>query len=489
MSTKKVLANSGIYTIVSILQKCIGFFLLPVYTSYLLETDYGITGVTTSIVSLLSVFYVLSLNGAISRFYFDYKDNKEKLREFWGTNILFVAINSFALSILLFIFHKYLLMPFVKGISFYPYLAIALVSITLNPIYNIFQSTLQAEQKGKQYGLNNLSYFTINLILTIVFVVGFKFKAMGVLLSLAVTDTIFFIYTLIRFIPTVKLRINKAYLKQSLGYSLPLIPHSLAGWIMGMLDKLFLNNMISTEAAGAYNIGFQFGNIMNILTTAVNQAYVPWFFDKMKHGEEGKKSAVKFAEYAIVVYGLIGMLISLFGQEVTRVMISRKFNFQDGWKIVPLITFAFVFNGIYYFFVNPLFYNKRGTKFVSVGTFFSAIMNSVLNYVLIPKYGTIGSAIASLISMFMASVLILVISTKIEKVGFRYIKIYAITFLFMAISSVCFLNINISFAVFLLVKLLLALIVILFLCILYKKELIILLDKVKVMAVKLRRGA
>jgi O-antigen/teichoic acid export membrane protein len=116
-------------------------------------------------------------------------------------------------------------------------------------------------------------------------------------------------------------------------------------------------------------------------------------------------------------------------------------------------------------------------------------MNSVLNYVLIPKYGTIGSAIASLISMFMASVLILVISTKIEKVGFRYIKIYAITFLFMAISSVCFLNINISFAVFLLVKLLLALIVILFLCILYKKELIILLDKVKVMAVKLRRGA
>lgn len=489
MSNKKLLANSGIYTIVSILQKCIGFFLLPLYTAYLTQKDYGITGVTSSIVSLLSVFYMLSLNGAISRFYFDYRDNKEKLREFWGTNILFVSINSFILSILLFIFHKYLLMPFTKGISFYPYLAIALVSITLNPIYNIFQSTLQAEQNGKQYGLNNISYFTINLILTIVFVVGFKFKAMGVLLSLAVTDTIFFIYTLIRFIPTVKLRINKTYLKQSLWYSLPLIPHSLAGWMMGMLDRVFLNNMKSTEAAGAYNIGFQFGNIMNILTTAVNQAYVPWFFDKMNHGEEGKKSVVNFAEYAIVAYGLIGMLISLFGQEVIKVMVSKRFNFEDGWRVVPLITFAFVFNGIYYFFVNPLFYNKKGTKFVSIGTFFSAIMNSVLNYVLIPKYGTIGSAIASLISMFMASVLILIISTKIEKVGFKYIKIYAITFMFMAISSVCFLNINISFALFLLLKLLMALVVILFLYIVYKKELQVPLNKIRVIIAKVKLGA
>ncbi|GFZ33714.1 polysaccharide biosynthesis protein [Clostridium zeae] len=479
MSTKKMLANSGIYTIVSILQKCIGLFLLPVYTSYLTKTDYGITGVVQAVVSLLTVFYMLSLNGAISRYYFDYKDDREKLKEFWGTNILFVSMNSIFMSIIIFAFHRYIISPFVDGISFFPYFAIALISITLNPIYNIFQSTLQAEQNGKQYGLNNLSYFTINLLLTITYVVGFKMGAKGVLLALASTDIIFFIYTLINFIPKVKLKINKIYLKQSLRYSLPLIPHSLSGWMISMIDRLFLNKMQSTEAAGSYNIAFQFGNIMNILTTAVNQAYVPWFFDKMNSGKEGKKIVVKFTEYVVVAYGLLAMLISLFGQEVINILISKKFEFGDGWKVVPVITFAFVFNGLYYFFVNPLFYNKKGTKFVSIGTIFSAIANSVLNYLLIPKYGTVGSAVASLISMFMASVLILIISSLIEKVGFNYVKLYLITFLFMIVSSFCFLEGSFSFIYFFLIKLLIAIVVIVFLSVLYKKEVNLLIKKLK----------
>lgn len=489
MSTKKLLANSGIYTVVSILQKCIGFFLLPIYTSYMDKTQYGITGVVLGFVNLLAVFYMLALNGAISRFYFDFKEDKGKLKEFWGTCTLFVILNSVFLSIIIFLFHQFILMPFVKNVSFYPYFAIAIVSITLNPIYNIFQSTLQAEQNGKQYGLNNLSYFTINLLLSILFVVGFDFKAMGVLLALAVTDTIFFIYTLISFIPRIKLRINKGYLKQALAYSLPIIPHSLAGWMISMLDRLFLAGMKSLEDSGVYNLAYQFGNIMNIITIAVNQAYVPWFFDKMNHGEEGRRSIIKFTEYAVVVYGLIAMLITLFGQEVISIMVSRNFNFGEGWKVVPLITFAFVFNGIYYFFVNPLFYNKKGTKFVSIGTFFSAIMNAILNYLLIPKFGTIGSATATLISMFMASILILGISARVENVGFNYKRLYSTTFLFMLVSSVSFFNSSFSFGVFFLLKLLIALSVILILSRIYKSELALLICKAKVMIKKVKVGA
>lgn len=475
-TTNKVLKNSSIYGIVSILQKAIGFFLLPLYTSYLTPRDYGITAVVGSIVSFLSIFYMLSLNGAISRYFFDYKDDEEKLKEFWGTNILFIIINSFLISSILLIFHKFLLQPLAKGVEFYPYIFLGLISITLNPIYSIFQSTLQTKQNGKKYGLNNISYFIINLTLTILFVVFFKLQAKGVLLAASITDIIFFIYTLVDFIPKVKLTINKKYLLESLTYSLPLLPHSLAGWTMVAIDRLFLNGMKATTVVGLYNIGYQFGNIINILTTAVNQAYVPWFFEKMGDENKGRKDIVKFAEYAIVGYGFLAMFMSLFGQDILKIIVSK--NFREGWKVIPLISFAYVFNGIYYFFVNPLFYNKNGTKLIPIGTFTSALLNATFNYILIPQYGMMGSALASLISMILSSFLILVIMFKIEKINFNWRKIYSITFFFLLISIIsygqCYIT---NYLSFFLLKIFIFINVSLILAFIYKQEIKVLKNK------------
>ena len=76
MSSKKnLLKNSGIYSLVQILQKAIGLFLLPVYTSLLSPIDKGITDVVQPLVAFLSIFYTLSLNSAVVRFYVDYIDN------------------------------------------------------------------------------------------------------------------------------------------------------------------------------------------------------------------------------------------------------------------------------------------------------------------------------------------------------------------------------------------------------------------------------
>lgn len=467
---KKVLKNSGIYGIVSILQKSVGFILLPVYAHYLSTTDYGITAVVGSVVSFFSIFYMLSLNGAISRYYFIYKDDEEQLKEFWGTNILFVMLNCLVLTILLILFRKFLIMPFVKGIVFSPYIVLALISITLNPIFSIFQCTLQTEQNGKKYGVNNFSYFMVNLILIICFVVIFKMKAEGVLLAASITDMIFFVYTLIDFVPRVKLTINKKYLKESLTYSLPLLPHSLAGWAMAAVDKIFLNNMKNASAAGVYNIGYQFGNIIYLVTNAVNQAFVPWFFEKMDSGNKGKNMIIKFSEYAIVGYGSLALIISLFGKDVLSIMVTK--DFSEGWKVVPLICFAYVFNGIYYFFANPLFYNKKGPKYIPIGTFSSALINILLNYLLVPKYGMIGSSVASLVSMFISSIIVLYISNRIEKVDYNCFKLYGITFLFLIVSMISYINFNLSYMMVLALKFLILLGIYGILSFLYKKEFI-----------------
>lgn len=469
MSSKKnLLKNSGIYSLVQILQKAIGLFLLPVYTSLLSPIDKGITDVVQPLVAFLSIFYTLSLNSAVVRFYVDYKENNKELKEFWGTCISFVILNSFILTIILIIFKDVLLLPIAKGINFYPYIILGLISITFNPIYTIFQSTLQAKEQSAIYGLNNLLYFIINLSLNIFFVVVLRVGALGVLLALAITDTIFFIYTLIKFIPTITMKIKKSYLVQALKYSLPLLPHSLSGWAVSMIDRLFLNGYEGLAVPAIYSTGSQFANIINVITVAVNQAYVPWFFEMMKDKEKNESEIIKIAEYTTIIYCFLAMGMSLFGPEIFKIMVDDAYS--EGWKVIPLLSFSFVFNGIYYFYVNPLFYNKKGVKFIAIGTFTGAILNSLLNILLIPKFSMMGSALASLISMMLSCILVYLISKKIEPIRLNILKLFFFVAVFLAISMLSFVIVGFSFWKSILIKSIIILIILLLLMFVYRND-------------------
>lgn len=476
-SSKRLLKNSGIYAVVQILQKCMGFILIPVYMKVLSPTENGIVTSITAVVSFLGILYTLSLNSAIVRFYVDYKDDENKLKEFWGTCITFIIINSLVLSIIFFLLRDILLVPMLKGIPFFPYMAIGMISIALNPVYTVFQSTLQAKEESKRYGANNLVYFITNLSLTILFVVVFRFGALGIISALALTDFIFFIYTIYKFIPTIKISIKKYYLKKALKYSLPLLPHSLSGWAIAMIDRLFLNNQVGTDIAGVYGLGSQFANIINVLAAAVNQAYVPWFFERMKDKEKNEAEIVKMSEFITIFYCVLAMGMSLFGPEVLKIL--PKNGYDEAWKAIPLLSFAFVFNGIYYFFVNPLFYNKKGVKYIAIGTFASAILNSVLNMYFIPKYSIVGASLASMISMMVACILIYCISQKIEPIKFNIIKLFSISFFFLGIGLLSFVLQGNSFIYNVIIKCGIVIVVFILIFFKYKNEILTLMKNIK----------
>ena len=75
MKVPKIFQNTAIYMVVMVLQKGLSFFLLPLYTSFLSPSDYGILGVVTSISSLLAVFITMGLDADAARYY--YKNNQD----------------------------------------------------------------------------------------------------------------------------------------------------------------------------------------------------------------------------------------------------------------------------------------------------------------------------------------------------------------------------------------------------------------------------
>jgi O-antigen/teichoic acid export membrane protein len=342
-----------------------------------------------------------------------------------------------------------------------------LLTTILNPLYLLFQTYLQTKQDGKSYGINASFYAVLNIALTVIFLTVFNLGILGILYANLITSAVFLVYVLFYFVPKISVVYSKTILKKSLKYSFPLIPHSLSGWIIAMIDKLFINSLVNTAQVGIFSIGFQFGNIVNIITSAVTQAYAPWFFGKLEQGKEGIKDIVKFTEIMTVVYSILGFAISLFSQEVLELLVTEKF--REGWRVIPFISFAYVLNGIYSFFIATLFIEK--TKFVPIVTFSSAILSVILNLVLIPQYGYMGSAIASIISLGVSSIIALLFSLKFRRdINHKWGKMYTIVLVFFALSLVAFIPNNLNILSILLIKSALFLLVFIIVFYIYKKS-------------------
>lgn len=443
MAVPKVLGNSVIYTGVTILQRCVSFFLLPLYTAYLTPADYGITGVVTSISSLLAIFTTLGVDAAGSRFYYKYKGDPQYVRRLYGTIGSVIIINSVVFGGIFLLAHRWIVDPLMGEIDFYPYVFLGLLNVMVTPLYLLFQGYLQTIQNGVKFGVNAMLNFLLQVGLTIVFVAVYRMGAIGVLLAALITSVVFFIYVIFAFFRYQKIGVDRGILGESMKYSLPLLPHTLANWSNGTIDKLLVNGIRSEADAGLYNLGRQYSGIVNTLSMAVNSAYVPWFYDKANDISTNLPSVRKMSEMITWAVCLISMVMALFSKEVLDIMISNP-AYDGVWKVIPFLICGTIFNTIYFFYINVLFLKNTGVIFtVTISTI---AINIGLNLWFIPIFGYMGCGYAFMLTFFIKSVLAVIISMqKNKEIRFRTFYLYTVGVIssFVCVSALLFENFSV----------------------------------------------
>lgn len=433
MELPKVIKNSTLYTFASFLQKGIGFFLLPIFTRFLTPEDYGIMNLLSSIVGFLSIMIMFSLHGAAKRLHFSYT-TREGRASVWGTILVLVLLNSLFWTVIVVIFHPYLIDPLTENISFWNLTIMSLLATMLNPVYILYQTWLQTIEDGKSYALNMLLNFTLTTVLNLIVVFG-GLGVWGMLLANLIVAIVFFIYSLYKFSPFIVLRIDKKISKESFSYSLPLLPHNVSGYLSVMVDRVLLNKLASISQLGIYSVSNQFGIILNTITSSFNQALTPWLYKELSSGSIDTKKLGQFTIGATLLCSIISLLIVFFTPEVIRFMTVEAYT--KAWGAVIFITFGYVLNGLYYYFSVPLFWGRP--QFVFVVSIFQLIVNFVMNIVLIPKLGYMGAGLSFLISMFVSAMLALVLTSKLyPKCKYPWFKLFFITFFFFIVSSAVF---------------------------------------------------
>lgn len=430
-SNSKVLTNSVVYSISGLLMKCFSFFLLPLYTSYLTTKDYGITNLANSFTSSMVFIVAFSLYSAVLRFYVDYKDDKEKLKRFYGTIVTFVGLSGIAFFILLTLFRGLLSKYVFSGVEFYPVILVCLISLIFNCQYNIYDKILKGQQNAIKSSVVSIVVFLLTVAFNIVFVVFFKLGALGVLLASMIAYiacTAYFLIDMKR-IDSIEFCIDFEILKESLKYSVPIIPHNLSTSIAVLISSVLIGNKVSVSSLGVYSVAAQFGNIADTIQAYVNNAYGPWLFEKLSSAESGYKREIrKISKLICMVIGFFMIGISFFSHDYIVLFVNKAY--VKAWEYIPLIVFVYIIKMAYYFYVSVLFYYKKASRFLFVATLSGSLCNILLSSFFIPAHGVYGSIAADMIAMFIRVAIIIFISKKFDDIGLR-IKDFALIILYV----------------------------------------------------------
>lgn len=432
--SSKLIKNTSIYTLGNILPQAAGFILLPIYTRYLTPADYGIVSSMYVLQTVLIVIFTLAIDRSIYRLYFDHKIEKAK-RDYLGTITISLFLISSTILLILFISSS-LVGKIFKSIDFFPYYVYAILTSFFSIFSIIPKIYFQVNEKAGKFVVISILQFLLSSGFVLWFIIGKQAGAAGMLKGRMFANIVIlpiFIYISYR---TINFSFKLRILKDSLSFSLPMIPSLLSAWILNLSDRIFIERYFNLHDVGIYSLGYKIAGLILIFTGAFYKAYNPVFY-KLANSEKqtvAKKKLFNYNNAYIIVILIAAFFISIFSKEAIQFLLDPKYF--GAYKIVPIIALAY-FIGQTSGLSNLSIYQEKKTlqmMYMFLGT---AILNIILNFLLVPKFGAYGAAYATVLSFAFFFVIKYLYAKKCYFIPFQwrqiamvFVPLFAIVLLF-----------------------------------------------------------
>lgn len=402
------------YTIGSFILKGINFFTVPIFANLLTLDDYGVTTIIGTWISIITIIGGLGINGTLGTAKSNLDDNEYKE---YTTSVLFLSLISFLVLFLLSILFNNFFEKIIGLSSDIIFLII--IQSFFGYVINFVSSIYIFDKSNFKYLFLSCITTILNVAISVYFVVSMTSdRYMGKLYGGTISSIVVGIVLLAIYLKKGSKFISIKYWKFCLPIAIPLIFHSLSHLVLNQADRIMLQKMTNDAVVGLYGFTYNIGSIIHIIMTALNSAWIAWYFEAVKNSKKDEiKNKVK--NY-MVLFTIFTMLFILGSPELIKILAPEKY--WQGISLIPLITVGYYFVFLYTFGVNYEFHKKK-TVLIATGTVLAGIVNIVLNYIFIPYLGAEGSALATLISYIMLFVfheIIVRIVLKYEEFPFKY---------------------------------------------------------------------
>lgn len=411
---RRLLKQSIIYGLGDVAGKLLGFLLIPVYTNYLLPSEYGILNLCYVFSGFASVFCFWGINSAFFRYFVNEKDRKRQLECFIT---VFSMVTFFAFLVFLFSFSfSNFLSGFVFGSESESYLIkITAISILFNSLLATLLLAYRAKGRPSSYVKATLSKLLVGILCNLYFVIGLRKGVRGVLYSDIISSSLLFLFLLIKFSPYLKAHISLDLSKKLLSYGIPLVPAVLSGTIIMLSDRYFINLFLGAKEVGIYSLGYKLGMAVSLAVTAFRFAWSPAIFQIVEDKGAKKIFSTVLTHYVSLI-GLIFLGLVIFRRELFLLFVNS--NYYQGSGVVVFIAISYFIYGLYLNFEVGM-YLKDKTGYVAIISLLGAGLNICLNLLLIPQMGINGAALATLGSYLLIASLGFFLSQRLYKVRYE----------------------------------------------------------------------
>lgn len=392
---KQLIKNTGILALGKICTQFVSFFLLPLYTAYLSTEQYGIVDLLHNYVSLLIPIFFFQMDQGLFRFLIDArKDNKKK------SEIISTALITVTVQAVLFILIFMIVSLFIK--NDYKYF------LMLNVIISMYSANLLQICRGLgdniSYSLGSLITGVTTIVLNVIFIVGLKLGAYGMLTATLIANFICIIFIFFR--KKIYKYLNfKNYKhqdrKEIWKYSIPLIPNQLSWWVVNVSDRTIITYFINVAANGIYSASNKFSSICITFFGFFN---LTWAESASLHIKDKDSSEffsnifnISIGLFSSLCIGIIAVMPFCFKYLITGI------DYAPAYYQIPIILTATMFN-IVVSLIGSIYVALKKSNEIAKTSILAAIINILVNVLFIKKIGLYAASISTLISYLAMSI-------------------------------------------------------------------------------------
>jgi len=413
---KKLLGQTAIYGLSSIVGRLLNYLLVPLYTRYFTTSEYG----DVTLLYAYAAFLLIILSYGIETAFFRFSQREPNKRVVYSTALISLLISS-SLFVGFIYFNAQSIANTLSFGQHPEYIQYFAFIIGLDTLSSISFAKLRELNQATRFALIRLLNIFINIGLNLFFIIYCPFAINNNLPTAEFIQSIYspsigigyiFIANLISSVVTILMlvpemskslwRFDKALWRKMMVYALPLMVAGLAGITNETIDRILLQYLlpadISASEIGLYSAFYKLSIIMTLFVQTFRFAAEPFFFSQERE-RNAKQVYAQVMKYFSIVTAFIFLSVMIY-YDLVKQFIGTSFHDERGATIVPILLLANLFLGLYYN-LSVWYKLTEKTSYGAYMSLFGAAITIVLNLVLIPYFGFVGSAWATLCCYFL----------------------------------------------------------------------------------------
>ncbi len=425
---KSLGTDTAIYGISTVVGRFLTFLLTPFYTNVLLPGELGVVATVYAYLAFLNVIYGYGMEAAFMR----YTASKEIGSKEQNFSIPFLSVAATSLLFTLVILWQRDSLAVMGSV---PMANSSIITysgwiVLLDALAIIPFALLRMERKAKMFAALKLFNIIATVVLNLFFLLHFQWGVEGIFLSNLLASA----GTLLLLVPTIVKNLtfdwNTTLYKALLHFSLPTVPAYIATIMIQVINRPILLSLTDEATVGIYQAGYRLGIFMMLIVAMFDFAWRPFFLSNANEPNAKQIFARVLTYFFLLTMGVF-LVVTFFIEDIVTLPIYHGKSiihpqYWSGLKIVPVILLSYVFLGISNTIVAGIYIEKQTRKLPFI-TFIGAGVNIGANYLLIPRMGIMGAAIATLLSYSIMTIVLYLIVQKIYPLRYEWERIAKIS--------------------------------------------------------------